>query len=205
MKVGFERCEFPRVEMMEFYIARHGETDSNMKGILAGSSDVSINELGVLQARQLSKEVKKNKIEKIYSSCTLRASQTSEILQGDSDIKVIYSELLNARSHGKLEGTKYSDLNSHQCLLVDDSINENEFVSSEFLNESFSEVLNRVNLFFELHKNELSPKTLIVTHNSIIKAILFLYFSDVFKSDLRIPKTKLIHISIGGKKNEFCI
>ena len=51
---------------MVLYLTRHGETDNNVLGKYCGSTDVSLNEAGFLQAHELKKRIRHIKIDKVY-------------------------------------------------------------------------------------------------------------------------------------------
>ena len=43
--------------MIKLFVVRHGKTDWNLLGIVQGSTDISLNEEGILEARDLSKKI----------------------------------------------------------------------------------------------------------------------------------------------------
>lgn len=42
--------------MIKLFIVRHGKTDWNLLGIVQGSTDISLNEEGIIEARDLSEK-----------------------------------------------------------------------------------------------------------------------------------------------------
>ena len=68
---------------MKVYLARHGQTDWNILGKVQGTTDIPLNENGILQARKLCEYLKEKNItfEKIYTSYQVRAKQTAQIRQ----------------------------------------------------------------------------------------------------------------------------
>lgn len=64
------------------YVARHGETEWNRKGIISGRSDISLSEVGYKQAEFLAEEVAalKTPITKIIHSPLERARETARIV-----------------------------------------------------------------------------------------------------------------------------
>lgn len=64
------------------YVARHGETELNRKGIISGRSDISLSEVGYKQAEFLAEEVAalKTPITKIIHSPLERARETARIV-----------------------------------------------------------------------------------------------------------------------------
>ena len=43
--------------MTKIYIVRHGKTDWNVQGIMQGSVDISLNEEGIKQVKEMSKTI----------------------------------------------------------------------------------------------------------------------------------------------------
>lgn len=65
---------------MELYFVRHGQTDQNVKMDGNPADDVSLNQLGEQQAKDLAVELKDVKIDAIISSILNRAKQTAELI-----------------------------------------------------------------------------------------------------------------------------
>ena len=65
---------------MIIYCIRHGETDSNLKGIVSGRSDEGLNEKGIAQAQELNLKIADTKFDAVYVSPMRRAIETAEII-----------------------------------------------------------------------------------------------------------------------------
>ncbi len=63
--------------MIRLYFVRHGETEWNKIGKFQGSADVSLNNIGKIQADLTAEYIKKFKFDKIYSSPLKRAFETA--------------------------------------------------------------------------------------------------------------------------------
>jgi broad specificity phosphatase PhoE len=66
--------------MTMLVLIRHGETDWNVEGRYQGQADPPLNKRGLSQAAELAKRLSSVRLDRIYSSPLLRASQTAEIL-----------------------------------------------------------------------------------------------------------------------------
>ena len=65
----------------EIYYVRHGETDANVQGLMAGGDwDVPLNETGRAQAEEACKTLTDLSIETICTSPLLRARETADII-----------------------------------------------------------------------------------------------------------------------------
>lgn len=67
--------------MTEIYIARHGQNEDNVNGILNGHRDLPLTDLGRQQARELGNAIKNANMQfdVVYSSPLLRAYETATI------------------------------------------------------------------------------------------------------------------------------
>ena len=68
---------------------RHGLTESNIKGVYAGSSSEDLNLEGYQQVRLLSSKLEKIPISKFYSSPLKRTMTTAKILAAASGEKIV--------------------------------------------------------------------------------------------------------------------
>lgn len=64
---------------MKVYMIRHGESETNEKGLWTGWLDVSLTERGKAQARQVGKMLSGISFDKIYASDLSRAKTTAEL------------------------------------------------------------------------------------------------------------------------------
>ena len=152
--------------MNKLYVVRHGKTDWNVKGLLQGSIDTELNEDGILQAKELAKNIDLSKIDICVCSPLKRAKQTANILVEDK-VKIIYDNLLVERNFGDYEGKQVN------FDLVTSLWDYKQNNSSHNI-ESVHEILLRAKQFLTKIKKEYPNKTiLIVSHGGFIKAIHF--------------------------------
>ncbi len=91
-------------------LIRHGQTDLNLRGVMAGAIDVPLNREGLRQAQELAKRLKGEKIDRIYTSLLQRAYRTAEIIGAELGVRVTRLEGLNELSQGKWEGLPLSEI-----------------------------------------------------------------------------------------------
>ena len=87
-----------------FYFLRHGETDVNRQGLVAGLQDVPMNETGRRQALAAAERLAGRGISAIYSSPLARARATAECIGASLGVAVIEIAELAERGWGELEG-----------------------------------------------------------------------------------------------------
>jgi len=74
--------------MVEIYVVRHGETDTNHLGRINGSAtDLPLNDIGIKQAESLRDNIDISSFDAIYTSPLKRSYQTADIInQGALEI-----------------------------------------------------------------------------------------------------------------------
>lgn len=90
--------------MTNFCLIRHGQTDWNLEGRYQGQSDVSLNETGLSQARELVLKFADYRFAAIYSSDLSRALETARIVADPLDLTVTVDERLREINQGEWEG-----------------------------------------------------------------------------------------------------
>lgn len=85
-------------------LVRHGECEGNIKGMFRGRTDFPLNERGLVQAQDLSRELKSFPLEYIYTSPLVRARQTAEAIGEQCGVEVKTEEGFNNIKLGSWEG-----------------------------------------------------------------------------------------------------
>ena len=100
---------------INLYFIRHGETDYNVEGRFIGVSDQPLNENGIEQAKKTGLLLKQisPEYDLILTSPLKRAAETANIIAQviDSNIPVVYEELLKERDYGVFEGKTEKEIN----------------------------------------------------------------------------------------------
>ena len=87
-----------------FYYLRHGETEANAAGTIAGSLDVELTKLGRDQARIAARRLADAPITGIYASPLRRARETAQPIAEALDLPVTILDEIAERNWGDLEG-----------------------------------------------------------------------------------------------------
>ncbi|MBQ3325530.1 histidine phosphatase family protein [Candidatus Saccharibacteria bacterium] len=93
---------------MKLYVVRHGETDSNVKGIVSGVQDEGINKNGIKQAQAINQKLEGVKFVAVYVSPMARAVETAEIVVPEYKYNV--DSRISERELGDLKGYAISEL-----------------------------------------------------------------------------------------------
>lgn len=103
--------------MAKYYFVRHGESEANKKGIIAGWTDSPLSELGVSQAKDLANEIKESGIvfDCIFSSPLSRALDTARIIAEAIEYpidRIIVDDDLREKFGGSFENRPWSEIYS---------------------------------------------------------------------------------------------
>jgi len=158
----------------EFYFIRHGQTDLNLKMVKTDHGDVSINETGRRQARNMSSLVTKLPLQTICCSPFKRAKETKELL-------------LPGRAH--LEIADLGECNAEVWMRM-----------TSLRKDAFHKGSPTVQTFLERVKNGLNQAlecpgpVLIVAHGGVHWAIC--YWMGIDDHDWIIDNCQPVHFSV---------
>ena len=136
--------------MVELYIVRHGQTETNRQNRVNGfATNLNLNEVGKQQAKDLRDNLDINMFDEVISSPLNRASQTAEILNQDVH-NIQIDDRLAEINYGSWDGQTVEDtISAHP-----DGYDENRLISANYIKyakngESFNEVFKRVESFLK--------------------------------------------------------
>lgn len=98
--------------MLELWLIRHGETIWNKERRMQGQQDSALSELGLQQARLLSKRLASETFTQVHASDSLRAKRTAEIALPDATIML--DARLREMSYGILEGKTEAEFTAEE-------------------------------------------------------------------------------------------
>jgi phosphoserine phosphatase len=109
VKRGFFASDY-KENVVRIYLIRHGEIESNVQKIYAGTSEESLNQNGKRQVRLLSSRLEAKGISRIYASPLTRAVETAEILNQKLNVPMIVEKELREILLGPLDGLSYTQV-----------------------------------------------------------------------------------------------
>lgn len=160
---------------MEIYLARHGQNEDNLNGLINGHRDLPLTDVGLAQARELGElaNLQGLNFDAVYTSPLVRASITAEIVASvtASPLPVVLPELIE-RDFGILTGRPFGDIRKYATeLLETDHILY--FLEAEGA-ETFPDVLKRAYSVLKMMaeaREANGEKVLIVCHDGIGKML----------------------------------
>lgn len=160
---------------MKICIIRHGETDWNKENLFQGRSNISLNDVGISQAKELAISLKNEKIDLIISSPLDRAVQTAQFINEYHNAPLVKEPQIVERALGDLEGK--NAFNYDLPNLWNNILNLSKKDTSIYHVETLNDMLKRCFYFLEslISKYSNTDKNIyIVCHGSIILALLLL-------------------------------
>ncbi len=161
---------------MRVLIIRHGQTDWNKQGLLQGTHDIPLNELGISQAEQAYELLKDEKIDVAFCSPLIRTRQTAETVLRGRNIPLIYDERIVERRFGVAEGGKVSDIDFAATWIP------GQPPMYEGM-ETFEMLYERIADFFDEIYEKYSDKTVLVITHGGASIVCGYYFCGPPKTD----------------------
>lgn len=96
--------------MNHIILIRHGSTDWNIQYRFQGQSDIPLNEIGLQEANAISRRLKNENINTIYSSDLKRAQETAQIIARYHQDQIVLDPKLREIDFGDWEGLTYKDI-----------------------------------------------------------------------------------------------
>lgn len=162
-------CGKPKINMpvrAKWFLVRHGETNANKEKIVAGYSDIPLNETGIIQAKEAAEKLKNRKIDLIISSDLKRAKQTAEIIAKETGAELILEKDFRERNYGIFEGAYYEEI----CKKTGEVFRS--YSDKIEGGESLGEFENRVRNIFNNHRDKHKHRNIvIVAHGGVLRML----------------------------------
>jgi probable phosphoglycerate mutase len=158
--------------MTKFIIVRHGQSEANECGYLAGITETPLSSLGEKQAKAVSEYIlKAYKVDVIYSSPLSRACNTVKGVADELNLPINTEDKLIEFNFGKWEGLTHEEIKNN----FDDGYSKWARDPGVFIpdgGESMAQLQIRVvEKLKEIGKKEDGKTVLIGSHSSVIRAL----------------------------------
>jgi probable phosphoglycerate mutase len=192
----------------EIYIARHGQNEDNVNGVLNGHRDLPLTDLGREQARELGAAILAANLtfDAVYSSPLSRAYETATIVSDIANLPapIVYPNLIE-RDFGAITGKPASQI-EELCspdIIKTDTITY--FLSPEGA-ETFPQLVERGHAILDdVRTKHMSGKVLFVCHGDIGKMIYCAATGKDWKDvlvDFHFGNGELIDVSGTGEAHK---
>lgn len=153
-------------------VARHGETDWNIAGILQGWIDVEINDEGRRQAREMAEDLADAGFGLVCSSPLRRAMETAEIIADALRLPApVPMDGLRERNFGAVQGVPKSELADLNPVLLQQILKRNpasDFEAGETMDEFADRVMASL---VAIPETAAGGRVLVVTHGWVMDVI----------------------------------
>ncbi len=190
---------------VDIFIARHGQSEDNINGILGGQRDRPLTDVGRGQARELGQSIADIGLtfDAVYCSPLIRAHETADIVAEVAGLpKPVVLPQLIERHMGVMTGKPYKQVIAEcepENLLMTDVVTY--FLSAEGA-ETFDELLVRARGVIDtIHSQHTTGRVLLVCHGDMGK---MLYAASTNKDwqeaiqDFHFGNAELIDLSGNG-------
>ena len=149
---------------MKVFMVRHGESETNRKGLWTGWLDVSLTENGREEAKQVGKMLSKINFDKIYVSDLSRAKTTAEIALPACEYETVVG--LREINVGNIAGNPLNSVKDSDK----ESVRKGEY--RIFDGESQEEFGNRVRAFMNTLEGENCENIAVFSHAGFLRKVL---------------------------------
>jgi alpha-ribazole phosphatase/probable phosphoglycerate mutase len=152
---------------MKIYFVRHGQSESNKKGVLTGHIDIPLSDEGIEQVKKTSLEISSD-FHEIYSSDLIRCKQTAEIINEKLNVSITYDSRLRERNFGSLAGKSWAEVGEELREIDKKQLYDYRPHGGEHVDEVKERVFSCIEEIKIKHPNK---KILIVTSGGIIRLL----------------------------------
>ena len=156
--------------MERIILVRHGQTNTNIKGIIhAVKDDELLNNEGVRQMRETAEKLKNFSPTKVYTSNEKRTMQSGEVIAKKFGIGLETLDEIGERDWGNFVGKQWQEV---EKILNPMSLEERYTYippNGESWKSFESRLIKAVNKIVEENKNK---TTIIVSHGGVIRALM---------------------------------
>lgn len=157
--------------MTELILLRHGETDWNRELRFQGHVDVSLNAIGLEQARRLARRLAGETAHHIYASDLMRARQTAEPVSLELGLATVSDAALREQSFGRVDGMRVDDIKVQYPSAWDEWLRFQEdygMPEGETTRQFHARVMDAVYRMVAAHRGQ---TLVVVTHGGVLDMI----------------------------------
>ncbi len=158
---------------IRLFIARHGETEYNRKGLMQGRGiDAPLNKTGIKQAEALAGYLNQYQVDLLATSTLIRAMQTAEIYKKNTNVRFLKNSDLDEMNFGDFEGVDYNSVTNELGGIVKEWQKGEVFLKIPG-GESPGEVFERADAAVQEYMRSMQKGTLVlVVHGRLIRILL---------------------------------
>lgn len=165
---------------MKIYFARHGQTDWNILRKVQGTTDIPLNETGMLQANELCQYLQDNHISfaKIYTSYQIRARQTAQIIDWHFHTGFEVVNGLEEMNLGLFEGHTWEEIEAlypEELRLWNSYKRYNKSPQGESYQMVMERLFGALDHILEQYDTSSDQNLLIISHGAVIMTLIAMH------------------------------
>ena len=186
-------------------VVRHAESMANTQGIYQGQTyDTDLSELGKKQAEALAKRLKSIGVRKIITSRLKRTHQTAQTIANEVGCEIEINDMIIETNHGIWEGNHKDWIKENFSDIYELwQKKPSEVIFPE--GEAFMDTVKRTLTFLE--STNFETRTLVVTHDNIIRAMVSLInnfdIDKIWEIPLETASLNFFEVNKVNQKNLF--
>ncbi|OGO47109.1 MAG: hypothetical protein A2W34_03185 [Chloroflexi bacterium RBG_16_64_32] len=158
---------------MRLFLVRHGETESNRRGLALGRDDVPLNERGLWQAERLGRALAPEPLAAVYSSPLRRTLDTARAVASPHGVDVQTEERLVEMDIGEADGLTFEEVRSRFPGLLEAWVSDKGPTQAMPGGERLLDVQERAwSAIADLAARHNEETVAAVTHNFVILTLL---------------------------------
>jgi broad specificity phosphatase PhoE len=150
---------------MRIYLIRHGETESNLAGVLSGQQDVALTAKGKQQAKALRPRLAALTPDLLLASDLSRAFETLALATGSYEIT--RCARLRERAFGVFEGRPLSEYLDH---FEASGLLRSEYAPPE--GESYADMVSRIEYVWQTHLSRVRGSVVVAAHGALNRVFI---------------------------------
>lgn len=182
--------------MKQLLLIRHTTPDVEV-GVCYGQLDLDVSDSFIREAQSIQDLIRYLKVDKVYSSPLIRCSKLATYLYPKQ--KATLDKCLMELNFGDWEGLIWSDIPKESM----DAWAPNFLTQRPPNGETFSELLERLELFDNDNLSPSNEKIALITHSGIIRAFLMKYLNIPSKNIFNLHLNYGCVIQIDFKSDEY--
>ncbi len=157
---------------MTIYFARHGETDWNVQKRIQGTTDIPLNERGIMQARMLADTLKERhmRLDRVYTSPQKRAKETAMIAAEAVEADCVVIDELREMDLGLWEGSNWDIIEEENSEIYRAWRKDKRYVHIP-CGENYNELLKRTLAAVQKILAQEAEDVLAVSHSAVIMVL----------------------------------
>jgi 2,3-bisphosphoglycerate-dependent phosphoglycerate mutase len=164
----------------EVFMVRHGQTDSNVSGLLHGATDVPLNTIGLRQADLVACRIEQlDRLDSLHSSPLQRALTTARAISSRTGLPPLLHAGLAEMNFGQLEGLTIAEMAEQfpelSLRFTDFSDLDVRFPGGESRREFHDRVRHTLDRIVSLRAGE---RLVVVAHGGVIASLIAQVLGD---------------------------